>query len=348
MASPDETAAVIKAVMTAVVPEDLFLGDAEKARFVFRRSAKLLHPDAGAPSPEATEAFERLTVLYEWYRTGVEPKGGVKQVIIATKKRVYSLGDLAFAGDIANFYRGRFDDSGTPVDVLLKMPRNPGDSDLLEAEAKSLKALAAVDAFPFYPTLIETFRHEDRVSKARRRVNVFTAPPGDGFVTLKDLLDIFPNGLDPRDVAWIWRRALVTLSVAHDAGLVHGAPTPDHFLIHPIDHAVVLLDWCYSVEGGQPLRAIPAGWKALYPAAEIADKAPVTEALDQFVLHKTIGLLLDPKITPKAFRAFLAGASGGSAAARPTATQTLEALDDLLWSLYGPRKYRPLILPEIN
>ena len=72
-----------------------------------------------------------------------------------------------------------------------------------------------------------------------------------------NLGDIASGGVDPRDAAWMWRRLLVALGFAHRAGVLHGAVLPEHVLIHPGEHGLVLVDWCYSVPGCHPGRAPP-------------------------------------------------------------------------------------------
>lgn len=333
---------VLEQVLAAEYPEDLFGTDDENARREYRRLAAVLHPDVAGP--DATVAFQKLSELYEWHRTGTKPKGA-NQIILTTKKRSYVLGDLKYQGDVANLYGGVFDDEGTPAQVLLKMPRDPNDNDLLVAEAQALKVIRDdVDDkwAAFFPYLVESFRHQDKATNQRRRVNAIA--PLDGFYTLAEVLKAYPDGIDSRDVAWMWRRLLTALGVAHDAGLVHGAPTLDNILIHPEKHGLVLADWCYSVKEGEPLTAVPESNKAAYPLADITDKAPVTGALDMFVAHRTILRLLR-RGAPKQYVAFIAGVSQARPKTRPTAGETLKALDEMLFNLYGPRKYHSFTMP---
>jgi hypothetical protein len=54
---------------------------------------------------------------------------------------------------------------------------------------------------------------------------------------------------------------------ATTAGLVHGAVLPEHVLIQPDEHGLVLIDWCYSVPltPSTPLRAPVTARAGLYP-----------------------------------------------------------------------------------
>ncbi len=48
----------------------------------------------------------------------------------------------------------------------------------------------------------------------------------DGFRSLTEVGTAYPDGVDPRDAAWMWRRLLVGLGFAHRAGVLHGAVLP--------------------------------------------------------------------------------------------------------------------------
>ena len=64
----------------------------------------------------------------------------------------------------------------------------------------------------------------------------------------------------------MWRRLLVGLGWAHRAGVVHGAVLPEHVLIHPAEHGLVLVDWCYSVAPGERIPALVAKHRDGLPA----------------------------------------------------------------------------------
>jgi hypothetical protein len=53
----------------------------------------------------------------------------------------------------------------------------------------------------------------------------------------------YPSGIDPRHAVWIWRRALEVLAYVHDAGWVHGRLGPEHLLVHPGDHGILIVGW---------------------------------------------------------------------------------------------------------
>jgi len=332
----------------------------------YRILARLLHPDTAPRSQgvEAAAAFTRLGELWNRYQQDITGVTG-RQVVITTKRRVYSVGGERASGDIATLYKVgyRAEDDGE-ARALLKMPRSVTDNDLMEREATALERIAR-EGDPEYanyvPRLIETFRYRDAGTGTERRANVIERVRG--FRSLAEVRDAHPNGLDARDVAWMWRRLLVAVGYAHRAGVVHGAITPDHVLIHPRDHGLVLVDWCYSVlleapgdAGARPdaiLRAkavehVPAmidRHADLYPP-EIPGKQPPETSTDVYMATACVTGLLDAD-APKALTRFARGCSLPAPARRPhDAWKLLTELDELLGKLYGPRRFRPFTMPS--
>ena len=301
-------------------------GDAGHA---YRSLVKIVHPDV-APAgrgPAATVAFARLSELMR------ERDGR----LVTTGRATYRVGGPVAAGDIADLYAVDGDQA------LLKLPRRPADNDLLQAEATALRTLATHGdpKFGAYaPRLLESFTHED-ADRARRTANVIARQRG--FVALTEVHTAYPAGIDPRDAAWMWRRLLTGLGWAHRAGLVHGAVLPEHVLIHPAEHGLVLVDWCYSVPAGATVPALVSKHRAAYPP-EVTAKQPATPATDIFMATGLmLGLIRDP---PEALRRFARGCRYDKPRMRPQdAWSLLGEFDELLGDLYGPRRFRPFALP---
>ncbi len=315
-------------VMAARSPADLF-GGADGAH-AYRTLAKILHPDAAPDVATATRAFARLADLWAAHRDGVT---------MTTRLGAYRVGPLAYAGDIADLYHV---DGGT---ALLKLPRHPADSDLMRREAHALTRLRTQgDArhAAYAPRLIDSFTHRDPAGGDRRTATVLAHQ--DGFVSLARVKQSYPGGVDPRDAAWMWRRLLVAVGYAHRAGVVHGAVVPDHVLIHPGEHGLVLVDWCYSVTGpGQTVPALAAAYRDLYPP-EVAARRPADEATDIHLATRCMTWLMGDR-TPPALARFAHGCTLPHQHTRPhDAWRLLAELDELLEALYGPRTFRPFTL----
>ncbi|MDX2854272.1 molecular chaperone DnaJ [Actinacidiphila glaucinigra] len=313
-------------------------GTGEAARH-YRRLARLLHPDTAPPgrADEAEAAFVRLTALWRRH-TGGGPA-------LTTARGVYPLGPVLAEGDLAVL---RAAGPGT----VLKIPRRPADNDLMEREADALTRLHTVaDARhrAYAPRIEESFRHRGP-DGAERRVNALQRLRG--FHTLAEVRALHPGGLDPRDAAWMWRRLLVALGWAHRAGVVHGAVLPEHVLIHPAQHGLVLVDWCYATERGARVPALVERHRALYPP-EVTGRRPATEATDIHLASRCVEQLMGDR-APRPLSAFLRGCTlpapglrhGGPQARRPhDAWRLLAELDDVLERLYGPRTFRPFTMP---
>jgi serine/threonine protein kinase len=285
----------------------------------YRMLVKVVHPDVAPAGRGATaaQAFARLSALRNGW-------------VLTTKRARYRVGGVVATGDLAELH-------AVDGDVaLLKVPRRPADNDLMQAEASALSKLDT----PYAPRLLESFTHEDS-DRVRRTVNVIARQ--DGFVSLAEVHAAYPGGLDPRDVAWMWRRLLTGLGWAHHAGLVHGAVLPEHVLIHPAEHGLVLVDWCYSVPAGTAVPALVAKHRAAYPP-EVPGKQPASAATDIFM---ATGLMLRLiRNPPEAMRRFARGCRYEKPRMRPQdAWRLLEEFDELLGDLYGPRRFRAFAMP---
>jgi hypothetical protein len=270
------------------------LSEAVSGETTYRKLAKLIHPDAAGERRGATEAFAKLSRLYA--------------------RRA------ALSGDIADLTR--------TGETLRKVPREPRDNDLMEAEATALRQLWAKGDpkyRPYAPELIGSFVHED-AQRRRRVVNDLRFLDGFGPLTGQEL--------DWRDAAWMWRRLLVALGWAHRAGVVHGAVFEEHVLIHPREHGVALVDWCYS--SPRPLAVIDGKH---YPPEVVRDRE-VTPATDIYLATALMKRLIGAGM-PAPLERFADGCMFDAPRMRPTdAWRLLQELDEIL----GPRTFRPFTL----
>ncbi|WP_433791314.1 molecular chaperone DnaJ [Actinoplanes sp. CA-252034] len=261
----------------------------------YRKWAKLIHPDTVSAQRRATatDAFAKLSALYENRKKRIEPWG---------------------SGDIAELF--------ADGDRLIKMPRNPADNDLMETEAAALRKLWADGDprfRPYAPRLIETFVHEDE-QRRRRVVNVLERRRGMG--TLAEV----EGDLGVREAAWIWRRLLVAIGWAHRAGVTHGAVLPEHVLIHPGRRGLVLVDWCYA--GHRPAAIVRARVDHYPP--EVRDDRTAGPATDIYMATVLMTRLMGSRM-PASLRRFAAGCTYDAPRMRPQdAWALLGEFDDII------------------
>jgi len=331
----------------------------------YRKLATMLHPDRypdPADQAEATRIFSRLNALkaeaeqaiaagtYGKPRSAAAPTPGpVYPLRVSTKTAEYVVTGLLAAGDIADIYFCE------DPDVVLKVARSAGDNDLLANEATVLGKLyppaqPSVDYYRYLPKLLDSFMLRAR-GGAPRKVNVLRRVPQH--ISLVQIMAHFQDGLDYRDVAWMWKRCLSALGFIHHEGFVHGAVIPTNILVDPIGHGAKLLDWCYAVSPGNKVRAMIADAEEFY-APEIPGKREVGPSTDIYMMTKCmVGLLGgDPASgalgasVPAPIRRFAAGCMIMAPTRRPDDAWALqEELDELLRQLVGKPQYRPLAIP---
>ncbi|WP_137725920.1 protein kinase family protein [Prescottella subtropica] len=334
------TTAGFTAVESATAPADLFGPPAtdsaarRAARREFHRLSMLVHPDRVAPADAARAAAAFATVT-ELYRSWCgEP---VAAVTLTGTAGTYTLGGRHACGSVADLFRAT-DTDGTPVTV--KIPRAVASNVLLDAERAALTDIAASAERghdwlrAYFPTLVDRVTHVDAASGARRSVNVLDAL-ADGFVTLADVRAAHPDGIDPRDWAWMHRRLLRAVAAAHRAGWVHTAITADNVLIHPDRHGVVLAGWSFATRPGDTPAARIGSQRQFYPPDTAA-----TPAWDVYMTHALMRHMLAGR-APTAMRRFVSGCMQDAPRRRPDAADLLTEFDDLLDRLYGRRRFRP-------
>lgn len=330
----------------------------------FRRFSRILHPDqySGTDAEMAASAMAALTKFKaDADAAHADGRFGHVPVVISTKHGRHVVGQKLAAGDITDLFKT---DTG-----LLKVARSARDNDLLAAEATTLKTLHSFDnaLTRHYPQLVDTFIYRADAPRTQRRANVVTWVDGPDLVQIREA---FPTGVDPRHVAWIWRRLLMALGFAHDCGVLHGAVLPPHIMILPEHHGVILVDWCYSTQlpipGGDvavarlicapPIKAILPDYRTWYPE-EVTDKKPPSPATDIVMAARTMIWLLggDPTTgqlsnsVPRGMRAWFKGCLQTKQSMRPDdAGKLLAEFDELLERIgepYHPRRWIDFVVP---
>lgn len=177
----------------------------------------------------------------------------------------------------------------------------------------------------------------------------------DGFYSLVDVKAHYPDGVDPRDMAWMFRRLLVVLGFTHKAEYLHGAVLPQHVMIHPEKHGLVLIDWTHAAhadeDSDESIDPVVA-YKDWYPAE--ATTANCGTHTDLYMAANLMSWLMggDPEavVLPtgieREYRIFLSTLLNVDWRQRPAdGWATMEHFDALIERLYGKRKFRPFHIP---
>lgn len=330
----------------------------------YRQLARQTHPDIDK-SAQAHDVFSKLADMFRLAIEACERGTYDQPQVLATvqsRKATHCIQHAWKAGDLCNTYRAESQlKNGKTLGAFCKIAQNAADNDLLKVEATTLKTLRSDTTkavfHAYFPELLDSFSYADGSQK--RQANVLDAL--DGFYSLAEVRQVYVDGITPLDMAWMWRRILWALSYVHDLGIVHGALLPDHILIQPQQHGVILVDWCYASvtdNGTQPaLTAIVDRYRDWYPSEVFAKQTP-SAATDLVMAARCMVYVMggDPitgnftnnrVATP--FRAFFRGCMQTAQAARPQdALQLLAEFDELLERLgspYYPRRFRPFAMP---
>lgn len=349
----------------AKYPEEVF-GNLEgedkiaTGRSIYRHLAKVTHPDlyAGSDASLAQETFKRLAFFWEQAQkklnTGaygiIEPPKA-ETLTIKSKSREYTLIDDPVQRDFANLYRTTYESAGTTLPAYFKIVRDPSDNDLLENEARLLKLLSegeGFDKFKFYfPNLVDSFIFRDKADPRPRQVNVLSTI-NDEVYSLEEIKKAYPGGVDPKDIAWIYRRLLVGLGFAHVNGIIHGVIVPSNVFIQPEKHGLIITEWSFGVHdpknSGERIQTINAEFESFYPK-EVLKKDLPSSSTDIFMAAKCMSYLVNP--SDRHINQFLEGCTLTSPIQRPqNAWELKEEFDGLIERLWGPRSFRPFSIPK--
>ena len=324
----------------------------------FRHLVALAHPDHFLNEEDkkvATEAFKLLQPFYEAAKQKIQNgtygdlSMGVstEPVHITTKRNAYELGSILFTGSISDIFKGQHEEAGIGKEILIKVARSYKNNDFISNESTVLKKLGKESHHgleELIPKCIDSFIISDTATRTIRRANVFDYKPD--LVNLAYVIKKYPGGIDPKDMAWMFKRILVAIWVAHEQGIVHGAVLPQHILLNLVNHGILLIDWSFSAKISETyIKAIDSTCKDFYPLS-VFDKEVATPEVDIYMAAVTIIKLLGgdsktkiiPNSVPKEIRSILRACilehSGF------TAMEIHEEFNQTIKKLFGPPKFR--------
>jgi serine/threonine protein kinase len=156
-------------------------------------------------------------------------------------KHEFTVGDKIASGDVADLYQVTSSRGG----AVLKVAREKRDNDLLENEAVILSHLLPATQ-PRKGLNIGLTRLYYSFLISGHRANIIERAD-DKCVSLEAVIAAYPQGLDYRDMIWMYKRLITMLGFAHKRGIVHGAVLPPHFLINTENHGGKIVAWSYAL-----------------------------------------------------------------------------------------------------
>lgn len=353
----------------ARTPEDVFgkisgqITDAIAAlKKSYRAIAKVAHPDIYQAREEQILAENAFSLLNEWLeKAEAKIKAGSygqpmdvrdAKTILQTKKRTYFVEPGYVETELYTLYDCQYDEDGQNLMAQLKIVRDPLDNDFAQNEARILLKLAhgaEADRFlPYIPALVDAFVYDDG-AEARQAL---VTEKYSGWYCLSDVRRAYPGGIDPKDMAWIWRRVLVALGFAHANQVIHAAVLPENIRIQPEQHGLMLENWSYAVcdpeNSGERLAAVNLAYAGWYPADVLNREAP-TPGLDILFSARCMLWLLGgnpltgdlPAAVPAPIKSFFHGCLLPANRVPQDAWALMEEFDELLKRLWGKRQFHP-------
>lgn len=317
-------------ILAATQFADLFPeGTKKELRQLLKKTHPDLHPNDTA---KAEKAFVHVNLI--WTRKQ-EPSKAPKDSThipadtLITKKHEYlTTAAPRRSNNGVNTYDATYD-SGTQTANLL-IATHPKISSALIEGIKNLKQIRKdipANYLEFFPETHDAFHIQQ---DAKTKLSGVAQPSTKNFYTLAEVKEDYPAGISGKDVAWMYRRLLVALGNTHDAGIIHGAPTRDAFLIQPETHALILTNWQFSQEAGADISMVTPDIKKYYET----DKQ-TTVKKDLQIASEAVLELLHPT-SSKRMKSFLLGMKR-----YPTesARSALQEFDSLLKELWGERAF---------
>jgi len=331
----------------AQTPEDVFgtiQGPDENRLPAIKKSyhalVKVVHPDLYPGDDDKMLAQAAFGQLTEWFRLAEERvKLGVygqadrpAQVMLQTRRRTYCIDDDPAQDDVFTSYPCRFDDDGRLHLATIKIARDPHYNEFAQNEIQALRRLqTSSDARKFeayIPNLIDAFIYQDEGGE--HQASVFDRYPG--WHSFEDVRRVYPRGVDPKDMAWMFRRLLVALGFAHRNGVAHGAVWPRNVWILPEEHGLMLTGWVSAVCDPADLTG-----------AARSDIGMAVKCM-LFLLGGDPQHGLSPETLPNPLKAFFKGSLLPGKRAPQDAWALKDEFDELIERLWGKRAFRPFVM----
>jgi len=322
--------------------------------------AKLTHPDVYQNHDEKLLAQLTFGRLVQWFDQAVEKIGSgrygkAEQITLETRTRRYEVESTFIEDGDFNIYSCHYFENRHIRSGVLRVVRDPRKNHLSRSEVHTLNILRnsrdAAKLLPYIPLLLDEFFYESGTTSHHTVIFEQTK----GWYSLEQVHTAYPNGIDPKDMAWMWRRLLVALGFAHANSVIHNSILPCNVWIQPEEHGLILRNWFHSTETsrttGKNSLEINPKYAAWYPQ-EVLDFTPPTFGTDIKMSAKCMIYLLggdaeQGKISnsiPNPMSMFLKGTTLPGNRTPQDAWALKHEFDDMLERLWGKRTFHPFTM----
>lgn len=397
---PTNYSAARKVVTSAKIPQDIFgnLSFPDKAaaeaaegliKRIYRRYAMLLHPDRNKDRLiEAQGAFQKLEEMHTLTQEmrdramGVKPEAPkIFPITFKTGKYQYAVLSRKASGGTCGIFEGfATDKRNMRLPAIFRVPHSADDNDLMLREAAAFKKFAtelqkmksapdgakhAEQSAARLPIFIESVKmSEPGLTKGAKAkiVNTFAVDPQyvDGWFTLEEIRNQYPEGLPTKIMAFIWNRIFECLMFSHRAGFLHNAITPNHVIIHVKSHIGQIIDWTASslIEKREgPPYVDEAKYRAYFPNELLAKDGAPAPCSDIYMSAWCMVFILGgdpeerwiPDSVEKPIREFLDKCLQPMRKFRPrSAIEAYDEFRQITRAIFGPRKFVDLPMPKAH
>lgn len=322
-----------------------FFGDGtpeDDIESVYKSLIRVVHPDMYPDEDErlmAEEATKLLNAVYalaqEQIADGTYKEGGIK-FTAKTRKESYVVKRLYAKGDLSSVYRCSWSDGVG----LCKVGLNATVNTKLEHEFAVLKEVVHKMGHRI-PVPVDTFLVNGT------RANVYKAHEGIGsfedLYTLEEVKKQYPDGIPARAFVWVWNRMLDICITLHSEGYVHGALLPNHILINPESHLMMIVGWPHSVKIGEKITFVPKEYKWWYPN-EVLDKVGAYPETDLYLAAKSMQYVIGDSVPDVLTGQLRACQMKGIAYREGNAHDLYNRFQDTIEKVFGTKKFVEFVM----
>jgi hypothetical protein len=299
----------------------------------------------------------KAATFHDAYRIWNSPSSHGYSSWISLGESHWAMDQRIAMGEIADVYSGWRARWPTEM-VIIKILRDQRDSSRFNNEWENLQKLsqsAARGAATFTALLPQPVLHGEISSGQHigKLMSIFRWESGFEY-NMEEVIQAYPQGIEPRASIWVWRRILEMLNFIHTSGMIHGAVLPPHLLIQNNEHGIRLIGYGCSGQAGTKLRSVSPDYNYFYPD-KMRKSLTLTPGVDLAMSAQCIIALLggDPvNVTlPDSVPAPLVDilkhiANYNSPQSGKDAWAIREELGVIADKVYGPPKFIPIVMPS--